>query len=117
MGCRKWLGQARACYRGTIDQRKLGKMSASSLWMPGNINIPLNHCLLCISTSFRVLRPPECWSKYFFLYDFNLFCSFLMFFSDFLPEIKKKVLKNSVFSYSLELVDKQTLVDSLVENG
>ena len=40
-----------------------------------------------------------------------------MFFSDFLPEIKKKVLKNSVLSYSLELVDKQTLVDSLVENG
>ena len=55
--------------------------------------------------------------KILFLVVFNLFCLFLTFFSDFLPEIKKKSLKNSVLSYSLELVDKQTLVDSLVENG
>ena len=30
--------------------------------------------LLCISTSFRVLRAPESWLKYFFSAIFNLFC-------------------------------------------
>ena len=29
--------------------------------------------VLCISTSFRVLRAPECWSKHFFSAVFNLF--------------------------------------------
>ena len=36
-----------------------------------------------------------------------------MLISDFLSEIKKKCLKNSVLSYSLKLVDMQMLVDSL----
>ena len=44
-----------------------------------------------------------------------VFCfSFQTFFSDFLSEIKKKCLKNSVLSYSLKLVDMQTLVNSLM---
>ena len=58
-------------------------------------------CVLCISTSFWVLRTPECWSKRFFTF-FKLFCSFLTFMSDFLPEIKKKHLKinkKKYFSY------------------
>ena len=62
---------------------------------------------------FLGVAPTRMLVKILFLVVFNLFCSFLTFFSDFLPEIKKKVLKNSV----LEQVDKQTLVDSLVENG
>ena len=32
-----------------------------------------NSPLLCISTSFQVLRAPESWSKYFFSAVFNLF--------------------------------------------
>ena len=48
-----------------------------------------------------------------FLVNFNLFCPFLTFVIDFWSEIKKNVWKNSVLSYSLKLVDMQTLVDSL----
>ena len=49
--------------------------------------------LLCILTSFWVLRAPKSWSNYFFSAVFNLFCSFQTFFSDFTPEINKKRLK------------------------
>ena len=34
--------------------------------------------VLCISTSFRVLRAPESWLKHFFQPFFNLFCIFLL---------------------------------------
>ena len=48
---------------------------------------------------------------------FNLFCSFQTFFSDFMPEITKKLVKLNVFfsyfAYSSKLGDMQKLVDSL----
>ena len=49
--------------------------------------------LLCISTSFQVLSALEGWSNYFFSAVFNLVFSFETFFSDFLPKINKKCLK------------------------
>ena len=51
--------------------------------------------VLCISTSFRVLRAPKSLLKYFFSAGFNLFCSLQTFFSDFTPEINKKRWKKN----------------------
>ena len=49
--------------------------------------------MLCISTSFWVLRALKSWSKPFFSVVFPPFCSFQSFFSDFTAEITKKRLK------------------------
>ena len=59
-------------------------------------------CVLCISTSFWVLRAPESWLKYFFSVVFNLFFFFKNVF-----QLRNR-FKNSVLSYSLKLVDMQT---------
>ena len=67
-----------------------------------------NSELLCILTSFWVLRTPESWLKYFFS-GLNLFCSFQMFFSDFSSENKKKVWKNTVSSYSERSTDERQI--------
>ena len=55
--------------------------------------ISIKEYLLCILTSFRVLRATESWSNYFFSAVFKLFCSFFTFFSDFTYEINKKCPK------------------------
>ena len=49
--------------------------------------------MLCILTSFWVLRAPKNRSKHFFQPFFNLFCLFPSFFSDITAEINKKRLK------------------------
>ena len=51
--------------------------------------------MLYILTSFQVLCAPGSWPNTF-LAVFNLFCLFQMFFSDFLPEIKKKGWKRPI---------------------
>ena len=56
-------------------------------------NSHLNTQMLCISTSFWVLRAPKSWPKHFFQTFFNLFCSFQIFFIDFTAEINKNVWK------------------------
>ena len=65
--------------------------------------------MLCISTSFWVLHAPKSWLKPFF----DVFQPFLFisnFFSDFAPEINKKLLKmnkKTYFAYSSKLVNMQ----------
>ena len=70
--------------------------------LKGRIQIIINkQWLLCISTSFWVLRAPKSWSKHFFQPFFYFFCSIQTFFSDFTPEINKnvwKLTKNVVLS-------------------
>ena len=72
--------------------------------------------LLCISTSFQVLRASESWLKHFLGLFSNFFVHFKHFSVIFLAEIKKKRFKtfeiSSVLSYFLKLVDMQTLVAS-----
>ena len=65
--------------------------------------------LLCILTSFRLLRASKCWSKHFF----QPFSTFLLLFKCFSMNFHLKSRKNCVLSYSLKLVDMQRLVNSL----
>ena len=51
--------------------------------------------MLCISTSFQVLHALKIWSKHFFGH-FQPFLFISNIFSDFLLEIRKKLLKTSI---------------------
>ena len=71
-------------------------------------------CLLCILTSFGVLRAPEIWLKYFFEQFSIYFLNFKCFLVIFHLKSRKK-LKNRVLSYSLKLVQIHNIPQSIAE--
>ena len=83
--------------RETVRQRLykscFTQFSRLQLRTVGMLNVC--ECLLCISTSFWVLRAPKSWLNYFFSAILNLFCTFQTFFSDFTAEINEKRLKKN----------------------
>ena len=88
-----------------IRMNKLDDISASTF------QSEYRDWLLYISTSFRLLRTPKSWSKYFFQ-PFQTFMFILNLFQWFHPWNKWKTSENERV-FPSKLADKQKLVDSL----